>query len=382
LADKHTAIIEWHITNDSLLTFIIFPEHKHIFPHPPSNFKVLQSSSEKLQEIYNFINEYTQEYLYNQNSWNYKFTKYLDILAELLEINKILSYISNDCNQLILVPHLFLRLFPLHALPVNSKNRFGSCLLERFKRGIRYIASCQLQQQIEKRKNVEFNNIFAFQNPSGDLEYANLEVNAIKADFQSSQIYVQAQAKKEAINNDRLRDFHCIHFACHGRFSFEGGVDSTILLADEKLSLWEIFDLQLHKCRLVTLSACETGLTDVQYSRMYGVDDCYGLHSSFLIAGASSVVSSLWVVNDISTAFLMIRFYQNLHTGLSVALALNTAQIWLRDITTAQLHKWACQLKLTAEFKQHINQTLDWFDDHEKPFQNPLYWAAFYAIGQ
>lgn len=98
------------------------------------------------------------------------------------------------------------------------------------------------------------------------------------------------------------------------------------------LSLGEIFGLDLSQCRLVTLSACETGLTDFRSI----TDEYIGLPSIFLYAGSPTVVSSLWTVNDLSTAFLMIEFYQNMRAGNSVVLALNKAQlIYLRGDRTS-----------------------------------------------
>lgn len=66
-------------------------------------------------------------------------------------------------------------------------------------------------------------------------------------------------------------------------------------------------------CRLVTLSACETGITDIRQSP----DEFLGLQAGLLQAGAPTVVSTLWPVDDLSTMLLMERFYQNLlaHDG-------------------------------------------------------------------
>jgi len=144
------------------------------------------------------------------------------------------------------------------------------------------------------------------------------------------------------------------------------------------LTLEEIFSLNLTQCYLVTLSACETGLIDSSST----TDEYIGLPSSFLYAGASNVVSSLWAVDEISTAFLLIKFYQNLKSGLTVALALNQAQLWLRDVTVAELQKWASELKLETELVEQIDDELEDFNPDEQLFQKPYYWAAFCAVGK
>jgi CHAT domain-containing protein len=100
------------------------------------------------------------------------------------------------------------------------------------------------------------------------------------------------------------------------------------------------------------------------------------------------VVSSLWTVDDLSTAFLMIKFSRNLQSAIaesgdfSVAVELQKAQKWLRNATTAELQTWANDLKLSSEKVQKNYETLvDWFDANEKQFQNPYHWAGFCAIG-
>jgi CHAT domain-containing protein len=149
---------------------------------------------------------------------------------------------------------------------------------------------------------------------------------------------------------------------------------------DKCLTLDKIFALKLEKCRLVTLSACETGLIDFNNTS----DEYIGLPSGFLYAGASNVVSSLWRVNDLSTAFLMIKFYQNLKNFQSVAVALNQAQLWLRDITKTELKAWitANSLPLNPTMRQNLHKRLHKLQDNQKPFQEPFHWAAFCASGQ
>ncbi len=150
----------------------------------------------------------------------------------------------------------------------------------------------------------------------------------------------------------------------------------SVLNLNKCLTLDSIFALNLEQCRLVTLSACETGLIDSRNTS----DEYIGLPSGFLYAGASSVVSSLWTVNDLSTAFLMIRFYQNLRKGLTVALALNQAQFWLRNITGAELWQWIQEKSLPLNLTQKMSFRR--MPANSKPFQNPFHWAAFCTVGQ
>jgi CHAT domain-containing protein len=94
---------------------------------------------------------------------------------------------------------------------------------------------------------------------------------------------------------------------------------------DGILTAEEVQALDLRGCELVVLSACETGLGQLEYGQ--GV---LGLQRAFQAAGARAVVASLWKVDDKATAALMERFYTNLWTGKLPKLeALRQAQLSL-----------------------------------------------------
>jgi CHAT domain-containing protein len=137
------------------------------------------------------------------------------------------------------------------------------------------------------------------------------------------------------------------------------------------------------------LSACETGMIDLQSLS----DEYIGLPSGFLFAGSQNVVSSLWTVNDLSTAFLMIKFYQILldpTQQVSVAIALKTAQNWLRTLNREKfifesnqiIDKLDAKKPRMSESYRKIAKLLLQQSTEEYPFQNPYYWAAFIASGQ
>jgi CHAT domain-containing protein len=114
-----------------------------------------------------------------------------------------------------------------------------------------------------------------------------------------------------------------MHVAAHGAFDPEEPMFSSLELADGRLSTLDVFNLEL-RCSLVTLSACETAL---------GVsgagDELMGLSRAFLYAGTPSLVLSLWMVEDQSTAVLMREFYKALRRGRGKAAALREAQLAL-----------------------------------------------------
>lgn len=108
------------------------------------------------------------------------------------------------------------------------------------------------------------------------------------------------------------------------------GMDDGILTA------YEVSDLYLPRTKLVVLSACETGLGDIQ-----GNEGVYGLQRAFKIAGAQNLVMSLWKVPDESTAEFMKEFYQNIFQHQSIDDAFYHAQTAMKNKYRNEPYKWA-----------------------------------------
>ena len=97
---------------------------------------------------------------------------------------------------------------------------------------------------------------------------------------------------------------------------------------DGVLTAYEISQLDLSNTELVVLSACETGLGDIQ-----GNEGVYGLQRAFKIAGVKYIIMSLWQVPDKQTSMLMTTFYKNwLENKMTIPDAFHAAQKELRDL--------------------------------------------------
>jgi CHAT domain-containing protein/tetratricopeptide (TPR) repeat protein len=112
-----------------------------------------------------------------------------------------------------------------------------------------------------------------------------------------------------------------------GNFAWKHGHPYKPGMEDGILTAYEISQMDLSNTELVVLSACETGLGDIQ-----GNEGVYGLQRAFKIAGVKNLIMSLWKVPDAATAELMISFYKHwLEDKMTIRQALYNAQKELRD---------------------------------------------------
>ena len=145
----------------------------------------------------------------------------------------------------------------------------------------------------------------------------------------------------KAINAPRV-----LHIATHGFFladedSGDGALENPLLRSglalaganklasgteDGVLTALEASSLDLWGTRLVVLSACETGVGKV--SNGEGV---YGLRRALVIAGAESLVMTLWQVDDLATRDLMTGYYQKLQSGAGRSAALRAIQLEIQS---------------------------------------------------
>lgn len=109
----------------------------------------------------------------------------------------------------------------------------------------------------------------------------------------------------------------------------------------------QILGLQLRGTDMVVLSACETGLGEVQAG-----EGVYGLRRAFSQAGAKSLIMSMWAVPDIESKELMIEFYRQVLSGMNRCQALRQAALKEMD-TVSQRYGG----------------------------KNPLFWGAFVFMG-
>lgn len=125
---------------------------------------------------------------------------------------------------------------------------------------------------------------------------------------------------------------HILHLSCHGGFIPQAPLSSWLELGpDERLTALDVLERLRLRCALVTISACESGL-----SRVRRGDELVGLVRAFLYAGTPLLLCTLWEVDERSTSILMERFYQEYQAGVPAAEALKRAQLFLKTLSRSQ----------------------------------------------
>jgi len=152
---------------------------------------------------------------------------------------------------------------------------------------------------------------------------------------------------------------------------------------DGLLTASDVTGMNLLGTELVVLSACDTGRGIVQAG-----EGVLGLRRAFTLAGARTLVMSLWKVEDLPTAILMERFYDHLHAGKARDLALHEAQEYVRNVTIGELRStWLSTESIvqTKVISQEVGKYLEWLhrrQDIHRPFEVPYFWAAFICQGE
>ncbi|MEG4520976.1 MULTISPECIES: CHAT domain-containing protein [unclassified Microcoleus] len=215
-----------------------------------------------------------------------------------------------------------------------------------------------------------------------ELPWSGTEAKAIAPLLQTQPITGAAATKVNVV--EQMPKARLIHLATHGLLDDirQLGVPGAIALAPSDgdngfLTAGEIYNMKLN-AELVVLSACSTGQGKITGDGVIGLSRC------LIAAGVKSVIVSLWSVGDLSTAFLMVKFYQIFQQGVVASIALNEAQRWLLEVTKMELEDWieANRSILSPTLRMGLRRRLHQLDDNSKPFQHPRHWAAFSAIGQ
>jgi CHAT domain-containing protein len=219
--------------------------------------------------------------------------------------------------------------------------------------------------------------------PCWDLPGAGAEVEEIAELFAFERTSVATRGAASArVLTDHVKGVTHLHLACHGRGARFDPSEAAIWLSDGWLSALDL------KARLESsvsvISACEAALSDV----FHLPDEAISLSTAFLAAGSARVVATLWPIDDLATAILMTRFYEELGDGADAAAALRRAQLWLRDLTEDQEAAYlnthpalAAQLASRAPARRPGSRVTTAAPGPVRPYRHAEIWAPFVAAG-
>lgn len=240
-------------------------------------------------------------------------------------------------RQLLIVPDGVLNYVPFAALPLGGRRFLGDEFT------ITYLPSAAALAMHSKTSG---RKLLAMAPSDTHLPNAPAEVRGIGKIFgPDSRVIVGKEATK-TLFKQIASNYDYLHLATHGSLNRNAPSLSTLELEpdgqnDGRLEVYEIAGMKLH-ARLITLSACETGLGTGYFTETPGGDEFVGLTRAFLSAGAQNVLASLWAVNDESTRRLMSRFYRHLMaTGGAEALAQAQRELRRSDIRYNHPYYWA-----------------------------------------
>jgi tetratricopeptide (TPR) repeat protein len=236
--------------------------------------------------------------------------------------------------RLVVVPHRSLHYLPLGAL--DDGTRF---LLATHEIAVAPSVALWLQARAGAATAARPWRRVAVAGVGGDtLPHVAKEVDAVAYAFRSLPGGAATVLRDEEATQPALRraldGADVLHLACHGQFRADSPYFSALHLADGPLTVRDAAGLPL-RADLVTLSACETGV-----SRVAPGDEALGLLRGFLMGGARRVLATQWTVDDASTAALMARFYAGVTSGQRPTQALRQAQRALIEAYPHPYH-WA-----------------------------------------
>jgi CHAT domain-containing protein/predicted negative regulator of RcsB-dependent stress response len=278
-------------------------------------------------------------------------------------------------SNVIIVPHGPLHFLPFHALRNRDKKYWIESHIISFapSGAVLYFSKKEQPGMASRFLGVALGETAIGSLPG--LPGTRIEIS------QLSQLYTEYDHQvgntfTETFFKEKSPAYGYLHIATHAVFNPHQPLYSYLLMSDSEhddgqMTVNEIFDLSI-KSKLVTLSACETGLGEVGEG-----DEFTGMSRAFLYAGAPVVVVSLWKVDDASTSWLMTRFHQYLQSGFSSAEALTNAQ---RDFLNQQFDSGASrkgikQIVMDAGIHHSLSERKNTIS------KKPYYWAPFVLVG-
>ena len=322
---SEVTLLAYHVSEDEILAFVVFGNDVRIV----RNLGSLATVAQLLQRLNSELNylragpEFARRHMaqLERSAREVLASLYallvapVEILLEEMGIKT--SYGAGAPGRLVIVPHGLLHQIPFHALFDGE-----GYMLERFE--ISYAPSARAYSLCQERAPRRSGKALVMSVADPLIPAVGEEARAVSRYLPCAEVLSEERATTDAL---RSASSGCsiVHLACHGLFRADNPMFSSLKLHDGWLTAADAMELDLRGA-LVTLSACESGRNEV-----IAGDEPIGLMRAFLGVGASSLVVSLWLVQDEATASLMEGYYERLCGGAGPAEALRGAQLAAKD---------------------------------------------------
>jgi CHAT domain-containing protein len=240
-----------------------------------------------------------------------------------------------------------------------------------------------------------------------DLPFTRYECETLAKTYQIPPMR-RLQGKDATIDSVKhlLRQVQILHTSHHAASNLNEPLESALQLADGNLKLGQLLS---PGWRMPDLSDAFTCNCETHFSVTDVTDEILTLSVGFLCAGARSVVSTLWSVEDLASAMLSLFYYDLREAGLSRSLALQKAQQNLRNLTGKEFaaryqsalaqHLEELHAAIMEKHRGAVNETesqklleaarkieaqqrrLEGCAKEDLPFNSPYYWAGFVSQG-
>jgi CHAT domain-containing protein len=398
--DGSAGLVDFYLTKGQLFLFFAFREGNNVN---------LAAGIARELEISDFSKE-AQHWLEAQRSGHPK--KINDGLISIGQFlhDKFLCSIGQFLRQrgiwqVTFIPHLWMHALPLHLAPLCEKNNevlFGEQFVVNYASCVQLALTTALRPRPKAFVLGEIKALL-LSDPDGSLPAAHYEQQRVAYQLKNHR-WPAAHPEHEQLVGDaatienalpEMKTAGLIDFATHAVFKPKDPFGSGLYLAADKeeKKLWSIDQIyssvHLTANPAVILGACESGMN-------YFNDDAeiVAIPPAFISIGASSVLASLWPVEDVSTSYLVERFvYHIMDPGETAATALHEAVKDIQKLTRDEavdrvddllaqiedegLHletRNECYLRLSA-LRERIAKGPD------TPFSSPLFWGAFFVTG-
>lgn len=253
--------------------------------------------------------------------------------------NELIGPIEKDIANkkvLAIISNSWLRYLPFQSLGKPTKDGDINFLISN--KSIVYLDSVIAVSKSIPPAISNMANITVLANPDGSLLGANKEAELITKLFGMSTTSLIQKPFSIALINQLSKKAEVLHLATHGYLD-SSDINSSYLVTGKKmvngkskqskLLLKDIYDLDLASSKLVVLSSCDTGKLG---SLSNEPDDVVGsLASAFRVAGANTILASLWKAHDEATKIMMQSFYENLKLGYNKGESLRRAELKLKE---------------------------------------------------